>query len=158
MTIVVKKLNNETNEHLIQRFRKQVKNARLIQTLKKSRYHTRAKTKTRIREEAIMRADHRAKRDKELFFLNWFLPTTLPSPRSIFLVSITHINMSNNTRSLVMFIIISLSLVISACGSKDANQSADMAVNEQKILDETALDQIYAERDAALTGSGQIVP
>lgn len=70
MAIVVKKLNNETNEHLIQRFRKQVKNARLIQTLKKTRYHSRTKTKKRIREEAIKRAEFRTQRDKELFFLN----------------------------------------------------------------------------------------
>ena len=70
MAVAVKKLNNETNEHLIQRFRKQVKNARTVQTLKKTRYHRGDKTKTRIREEAIMRSSHRSRREKELFFLN----------------------------------------------------------------------------------------
>jgi ribosomal protein S21 len=63
--VIVVRDPNENNEHLVQRFKKAVRAARLVVELKKARYHSRAKTKKRVREEAIMRSKHRETRRRQ---------------------------------------------------------------------------------------------
>lgn len=63
--VTIVREQNENNEHLVQRFKKAVRAARFVVQMKRSRYHAKAKTKKRIREEAISRTKYRDKRRRE---------------------------------------------------------------------------------------------
>ena len=67
MIYAVKK-QNESNERLINRFKKIVQRSRVIMDTKKNRYHKRKPTKSFKRQSAIMREHYRKKRTKEQFY------------------------------------------------------------------------------------------
>ena len=59
-------------------------------------------------------------------------------------------------RSLFLVILISLSVLVSACGTTADNKDTEgLSTADQSAIDESALDQVYQDRDAALSGSGQ---
>jgi len=59
---------NENNEKLMRRFKKQVQREGIVQTGRKNRYFTPKKTKIRIRQEAIKRAEYRAKKVEKILW------------------------------------------------------------------------------------------
>lgn len=63
--VTVVRETNENNEHLVQRFKKSVRAARFIVEQKRNRYHKKKKTKIRIRQEAIKRAENRERRMRQ---------------------------------------------------------------------------------------------
>lgn len=66
MLYAVKKAN-ESNERLISRFKKLVQRSRIINDVKKGRYFVTKPTKKYIRNAAIIKAGHRARKAKEQF-------------------------------------------------------------------------------------------
>lgn len=64
MIYAIKK-QSESNERLISRFKKIVQRSRILISSKKNRYHARSPRKTFVRQAAIMRASHRARRAAE---------------------------------------------------------------------------------------------
>lgn len=64
--IKMKKNPGENNEHIYRRFRKNVKEARFVNELKRERYHKKAPTRTKMRARALMRDHYRAQRRKQL--------------------------------------------------------------------------------------------
>ena len=68
MTIYAVKRSNETNERLIKRFKKQVHAARIVNEIRRRRYHSSSPKKRIIRKRAVMREKYRAKRARELFY------------------------------------------------------------------------------------------
>lgn len=63
------KKRSETNEKLMRRFKKQVQNARFFQEVRNEKFHSKPKTKRRIRQEAIAREKFRTIREKEKLYL-----------------------------------------------------------------------------------------
>jgi len=66
MLYAIKK-QNESNERLISRFKKVVQRSRIILDAKKNKYHVHKPNKKFIRQSAVMRAKHRARREREQF-------------------------------------------------------------------------------------------
>ena len=63
----VAKTEGENNDHLISRFRKNIRAARIVQELKQQRFYHKKLTKTEIRNQAIMRKQYRKKRAQEAY-------------------------------------------------------------------------------------------
>ena len=59
---------NESNERLISRFKKVVQRSRVLIDAKKNRYHKQEPRKCYIRQAAVKRDHHRARRTKEQFY------------------------------------------------------------------------------------------
>lgn len=53
---------NENNEKLMRRFKKQVQQQGVIKKVRLSRYKKKAKTKIRVRQEAVKRTEYRQKK------------------------------------------------------------------------------------------------
>lgn len=68
MTIHAVRRENETVEKLINRFKKQTQNSRLVQQVRAERYWVKAPTKRLTRLVALKREFFRAKRRKEQFY------------------------------------------------------------------------------------------
>jgi ribosomal protein S21 len=62
------KKQGESNERLISRFKQIVQRSRILLKAKKERFHVDTPTKKQIREAAVIRAKHRARRAKEQFY------------------------------------------------------------------------------------------
>jgi len=65
MSVRAWKQKGENNDHLIQRFKKMVRNARYIMEMKRHRRFEKEPTKRQIRASAVMREHYRDKRRKE---------------------------------------------------------------------------------------------
>lgn len=59
---------NDTNEKMLRRFKKQVQQENLVRRIRNSRYFTPAKTKSRVRDEAIMRTHYRHKKMERILW------------------------------------------------------------------------------------------
>ncbi len=66
MIYAIKK-SNESNERLINRFKKIMQRSRVVVNAKGSRFHSRPESKAFLRQAAIMRATHRKRRELEHF-------------------------------------------------------------------------------------------
>ncbi len=66
--IYATKKQGESNERLINRFKHTVQRSRNILKAKHERFHQSEPTKRYIRQAAVKRAEHRAKRAKEKFY------------------------------------------------------------------------------------------
>ena len=67
MIYAIKK-QNESNERLINRFKKTVQRSRILLDAKQHRFHEQAKRKRYVRQAAVMRDQYRKKRAKEQFY------------------------------------------------------------------------------------------
>ncbi len=65
MAVWVNKNKGENNEHMIQRFRKWVRDARYVMDLRRHRKHEKPLTRIQTRAKAVKREEYRAKRAKE---------------------------------------------------------------------------------------------
>lgn len=59
--------------------------------------------------------------------------------------------------ALVILVVFGLTLIVSACGNNNS-KNADLGAMEQNVQDDSALDQVYRDRDAALNSSGTVTP
>ena len=66
--IYATKKQGESNERLINRFKQVVQRSRTLLKAKQERFHTRKPTKKFVRQAAVMRAKHRARKAKEQFY------------------------------------------------------------------------------------------
>ena len=66
-TAVVKK-EGESNEKLVSRFEKKVKQSRIVQTLRKSRFLQKKENKRKTREAGLKRSEYRAIREKMKYY------------------------------------------------------------------------------------------
>ena len=53
---------NENNERLMRRFKKQMQRAGIVRKVRRSQYHSKDKTKRRVRAEAVQRGIYRARK------------------------------------------------------------------------------------------------
>jgi len=67
MIYAIKK-QNESNDRLINRFKKIVQRSRIVLETKKGKFHERKPRKRFIRLAAVIRSEHRSKRAKEQFY------------------------------------------------------------------------------------------
>ncbi|QQS59678.1 30S ribosomal protein S21 [Candidatus Peregrinibacteria bacterium] len=68
MSIYTVRRKNENNEKLMRRFKKTVQNVGIIKKVRKKRYYQSAKTKIRIRQEAIKRTEYREKKIERILW------------------------------------------------------------------------------------------
>lgn len=66
--IYATKKQGESNERLMNRFKQVVQRSRLIMKVKKERFHKADPTKKFVRQAAVKRAHHRARKAKEQFY------------------------------------------------------------------------------------------
>lgn len=67
MAVICRKNQGETNDHLLQRFKKMVRGARYIMDMKRHQRFEKPLTKAKTRGKALMREYYRALRKKEEF-------------------------------------------------------------------------------------------
>lgn len=67
-TVYAIKKKGESNEKLMHRFKQMNGRRRHIITLKKEKFHQKKKSKRFVRQSAVMRASHRARRARERFY------------------------------------------------------------------------------------------
>ncbi len=70
MAIYAVKKGDETNEKLIQRFKKYVQKSRLVQRVRDARYHSPPRTRREQRLRALHRSQMRAMKKKTQFYSN----------------------------------------------------------------------------------------
>lgn len=57
---IVRKNESDTNDKLISKFKKSIREARYVQKMRKSKYHTKKLTGQKQKERALVREGHRA--------------------------------------------------------------------------------------------------
>jgi ribosomal protein S21 len=68
MAVAVVKKENESNEKLVSRFEKKVQQARLLQWLRKNRFHKDRENKKRVKEAGIAASRYRAERERLKYY------------------------------------------------------------------------------------------
>lgn len=68
MAVWAVRRDDESNEKLIKRWKRQVNNARIVNALKKERYHSKDQTKRLRRNAALKRAEFQEKRYREQLY------------------------------------------------------------------------------------------
>lgn len=59
---------NESIDRLINRFKKQVQETRMVMQLRKNRYHQKKPTKIKQRQSAVVREQHRSEKAKRMYY------------------------------------------------------------------------------------------
>jgi hypothetical protein len=68
MRVTIWKNEKESNERAITRFNKKVQSSRKILKVRDERYHSKALSKRKVRQLAVMRDGYRANKEKSKFY------------------------------------------------------------------------------------------